>query len=86
MRYVVEVDEQGSMTVPPELQAVVRPHSRYLLEVQGDVLVLRPVAEQPFWVAATPAQRKQAFLEWAAGHREGPGLPDEALHRDVLYD
>lgn len=86
MPYVVEVNDQGALPVPPELQGVVRPHSRYVLEIQGDVLVLRPEERPPFWAAATPEQRKSAFLEWVKRHPAGPGLPDEALRRESLYD
>jgi hypothetical protein len=86
MAYVVEADDKGSLVVPPELRDIVRPHSRYVLEVQGDLLILRPEERKPFWATATPEQRKRAFLEWVASHRGGPGLPDEALHRDTMYD
>jgi bifunctional DNA-binding transcriptional regulator/antitoxin component of YhaV-PrlF toxin-antitoxin module len=86
MPYIVEVDDRGLLIVPPELRRVMQPHSRYVLELQGEVIVLRPEQRQPFWASATPDQRKQAFLEWVANHRQGPGLPDEALRRESFYD
>jgi len=86
MAYVVEADDKGWLMVPQELRDIVRPHSRYLVEVQGNVLILRPENGRPFWATATPEQWQRAFLEWVESHHEGPDLPDEALHRDTMYD
>jgi hypothetical protein len=83
---IVEVNEQGVLTLPPEVLPQVSPHKRFVLEVQGDVLVLRPERAEAFWVSASPERRAAAFRDWAAGHEEGPGLPDEALRRENLYD
>jgi DNA-binding transcriptional regulator/RsmH inhibitor MraZ len=41
MAYVAEADDKGRLMVPPELRDIVRPHSRYLVEIQGDLLILR---------------------------------------------
>ena len=86
MRFIVEVKDGGLLALPPEARQRVSAHPRYVLEIQGDVLILRPEEREPFWATATPEQRKQAFLQWAARHKEGPGLPDEALRRETLYD
>ncbi len=86
MAYIVEADDKGALIVPPELRDVVRPHSRYMIEVQGEVLILRPQNGEPFWATASNDQRKHAFQEWVATHDAGPGLPDEALHRDSIYE
>jgi len=86
MAYVAEADDKGRLMVPPELRDIVRPHSRYLVEVQGDLLILRPEGGRPFWATATPEQREKAFLEWVASHDGGPELPEEAFHRDTMYD
>ena len=41
---------------------------------------------QPFWETATPAERAEAFRQWASSHKGGPGLPAEALRREHMYD
>lgn len=40
----------------------------------------------PTWAKASPAERAAAFERWAASHSGGPGLPEEAVHRDSMYD
>ncbi len=79
MTRIVEAN-QGEITLPAE---VASQHRRYLLEVQAEVLTLRP--GQTFWKTATPEQTAAAFREWASQHQDGPGLPHEALRRENLY-
>ena len=86
MRFIVEVKDGGLLALPPEAKQHVSAHARYVLEIQGEVLILRPEERPPFWATATPEQRKHGFLQWVARHKEGPGLPDEALRREALYD
>lgn len=87
MSEIVELDEQGAIQLPRDLLAVVKPRTRYVLEMQGETIVLRPVAELPFWQTATPQERAEAARQWAALERpSAPPIPDAALHRDQLYD
>lgn len=87
MNEIVEVDERGAIQLPKNLLAAVKPHTRFVLEVQGDTLVLHPIATVPFWQTATPQERAEALRYWAALERPtAPPLPDAALHRDQLYD
>lgn len=44
MAYVAEANDKGWLMVPPELRDIVRPHSRYVVEVQGDLLILSPTS------------------------------------------
>ena len=86
MSQVLEVDANGALYLPAELLDHLKPHTRFVLEVQGETLVLRPENSQPFWATATPQERAQAFVVWAESHKDGPGLPDEALRRENIYD
>ena len=63
-------------------------------EAQGVTLtsLLQPLAEEPrglgekIFSERTPAERAQAFLEWAASHHiNAPPLSDEAISRDSIY-
>lgn len=87
MYAIVEVDEHGAIRLPSQLVATLQPHSRFVLEVQGANLVLRPVAAPPLWQTATPRERVEALRRWAALERPAaPPLPDSALHREQMYD
>lgn len=47
---------------------------------------MRPVAALPFWQTATPQERAAAARQWAALERPAaPPIPDEALHREQMY-
>lgn len=85
MRHIVEVNDQGALTVPPAFLGGAQPQTRYVVEVEGDVLVLRPERVQPFWEKASSEERVAAWQNWPASHPEGVGLPDEALRRESLY-
>lgn len=54
--------------------------------------LLQPLTEEPngtmekTFYERTPAERAQAFLEWAASHDiNAPPLSDEAISRDSIY-
>jgi hypothetical protein len=65
----------------------VRPHTRYEVSVRSDAIVLKPVdLPAPVWATASPQERAEDLIRWAAGHTDGPGLPDESLRREHLYD
>jgi hypothetical protein len=88
MEQVVEVNEDGALYLPAELIGHAEPHTRFVVEPQGEALLLRPEAEsQPFWATATPMERVERFLEWANQERpEAPVLPLEALSRESIYE
>ena len=86
MEQVVEVNEDGALYLPAELIGHAEPHTRYVVEPQGESFVLRPEGKpQPFWKTATPEERVKRFEEWVSSHKEGPNLPDEALSRESIY-
>lgn len=87
MSEIVEIDERGSIQLPDDLLAAVKPRTRFVLEMQGELIVLRPISAPPFWQTATPQERAEAARQWAALARPAaPPLPDTALHRDQMYD
>ena len=87
MSVVVELDEKGELHLPFAMLPGAAPHARYQVEVQGRQVVLSPQkGGDGFWHHASPKQRAADILQWAAGHRGGPGLPDEAVGRDSIYD
>jgi hypothetical protein len=84
---IVEVSEEGDLHLPADVLEHVRPHTRYEVSLHGDAIVLKPVDSPiPFWATASPRERAEDLARWAAGHTDGPGLPDEALRREHLYD
>jgi hypothetical protein len=85
MGKIVELDERGAIQLPGDLLAVVKPRTRYVLEMQGETIVLRPITALPFWQTATPQERAEAARQWAAfEHPAAPPIPDAALHREQI--
>ena len=85
---ILEVSDDGVLHVPGELLAGAQPHAQFELDVLGEIVVLRPAgATRPFWREATPAQRADAFEQWArTSPPDTPDLPAECLRREALYD
>jgi hypothetical protein len=87
MAQILEVDPDGTLRLPPEVLHSIRPSTRYRVESKDDALVLYPAdAGQPLWAAASGPELAAAFRRWAASHENGPGLPDEAVSRESIYD
>lgn len=89
MSKVLEVDREGVLAIPPDLLPDPEPHARYLADVEGDSIVLRPAPERrlPLWATLTPEERIQDLLEWAEAERPpAPPLSDEALRRESIYE
>lgn len=86
MSEIVELDERGTIQLPRDPLAAVKPHTRFVLEVQGETIVLRPVTTLPFWQIATAQEWADAARQWAALERPAaPPIPEEALHRKQIY-
>lgn len=87
MSDIVEIDERGAIHLPHAVLAVMKPHTRFVLDVQGNILLLRPITTMPFWQTATPQERAEAARQWAELPRPAaPAIPDAVLHRDQMYD
>lgn len=87
MSRMVEIDDHGAIQLPEDLLRSVKPRTRFIVEVQGETLILHPEEEQPFWTIMSPAERAEAVRRWAALARPpAPILREEALHREQMYD
>jgi hypothetical protein len=87
MSHIVEVTEEGAIQLPPEMLEKVKPHTRFVVEMQNGTLILRPETKaQPFWATATPEERAQDLRRWVESHKDGPNLPLEAVSRETIYD
>jgi hypothetical protein len=85
---MLETRDDGGLFLPSDLIGGVKPHSKFELEVLGDMLLLRPAdKDRPFWRQATSQQRAEAFKRWADAPRpSAPDLSDESLRRENIYD
>jgi hypothetical protein len=87
METIVEVKDDGTIVVPAEALPTATPHTRYrVMPTAGGILLTQEEEPLPFWATATPEERAEAFIKWAQSHTDGPGLPDEALRRENMYD
>lgn len=86
MSQIVEINEEGALYLTPEQLGNVSAHTRYVLERDGDAIVLRPAPGSARWDSTAPEERAAEFRRWALSHKDGPGLPDEALSRESIYD
>lgn len=87
MSQTVEVNKEGTLLIPADVLEQMKPHTRFIVEVDQDRMVLRPEnKEQPFWVTARPEEWVKDFRQWVASHKGGPGLSDEAVSRESMYD
>ena len=82
---VLEIGDDGVLRVPGELLGGAQPHAQFELDNLGGVTLLRPAGtDRPFWLQATPAQRAEAFEQWArTSPPETPDLPAECLRREA---
>ena len=87
MSAILEVDERGNLQLTADVLPISKPHTRYVASTNGHQVVLVPADDaKPSWMTAAPAERADDILRWAASHADGPGLPDEATHRDSIYE
>lgn len=47
MSRILETDENGALTIPPELLDHAEAHARYVVEKNGDALTVLPHAKRP---------------------------------------
>ena len=85
---IVTLSETGTLQLPPQILQAIQPSTHFRVEVSPDHrLIFSPVApEPPFWATATPEERAEHWHLWVQSHKDGPGLPDEALRRENIYD
>lgn len=87
MSLIVEVNEDGVLTLPPEAIGNAKPHARFVVESQGETLTLRPELTLPSPKdGLSLEERLESFNHWVESHKDGPNLPLEALSRDSVYE
>ena len=83
---ILETDTEGILRLTHEQLGDVGAHARFVVEREGDKIVLRPAGGASRWDSSTPEERAEEFRRWALSHRGGPGLSDEAISRESIYD
>lgn len=87
MNSTVEINRDGTISLPTEILKAIAPYKRFTIEIKNQTLILHPESpSQPFWKTATPQERAERLLEWSTSHQEGANLSDEALSRENMYD
>jgi hypothetical protein len=67
MTRILEVEADGTLTLPPDVLGNARPHSRYVLETQGERLTLRPETTTPDKPETSPkpkTKRERSIERW----------------------
>ena len=91
MEQIIEADANGTIVLSPALVGAVKPHARFIIEQENGRVILTPEGEaKPFWATATSEEWVADFRRWMerirANSDNRPPLPDEALHRESMYD
>lgn len=87
MNSVIEINQDGTISLPTKIIEAIAPNKRFVVEVQNKTLILHPESQsQPFWAKATPQERADRLLKWTLSHQEEANLSDEALSRENIYD
>jgi hypothetical protein len=84
---IVEIGDDGALHVPAEFLTAAKPHAKFVLDVYGDLIVLRPAdGPEPSWKNPDPVKRAEDFLKYADLPRPpAPDIPLEFLDREYLY-
>lgn len=62
MTYILETQENGTLTLPSDVLGSPKPHTRYVIEKQGERVTIQPEAAMP-----TPAPSAEDWLDaWKA--------------------
>ena len=88
MSITLQTDEKGVLHVPAELLPGSAPRAMYNIQRQDEALIVAKT-KNPQVVNSTlptPQERVAAFHNWVAGLPAGPGLSDEAVSRDSIYE
>lgn len=65
MATILETDENGALVLPARVLGHEAAHARYILEAQGETLVLHHADEAPEGLSPKPIQSHEQFVrEW----------------------
>lgn len=96
----VRSNKKGDIIITHDMFEGLRPNADYEIEQEGNALKLMPTDEsitdqvenlqaeaKRLWTEASPEERVRAFREWLEKPRsKSPPLPEEAMHRESMYD
>jgi hypothetical protein len=74
MTRILEVEENGTLTLSAEILDNAPPHTRYVLETSGGQLTLRPEHEKS---KSRPTSRKKRASSWEAWEKERDAVAAE---------
>ena len=88
MSRILEVNDEGELTLPSDVLGLARPHTKYEVDANGVLVVLHAIGNQePFWYVASSEEWIESFHLWMNQPRPpAPSLPDEAFGRESIYD
>jgi len=87
MSRTVEIDDHGVIQLPDDVRALVKPGTRFTIEIHRAALIFHPEGESLAQTATSPQERAEAVRRWASLDRPvGPVLADAALRREQMYD
>jgi len=87
MSAIIKIAPNGTIQLPREILAHIRPGTLYKVHAEDAKLVLEPArAIHEVERNITATERAAAYKRWADSHRDSPGLPDSALRRESIYD
>jgi hypothetical protein len=87
MSAIVEIDERGAIQLPDEVLAAIKPRTRYIVELQGERVVLHPQEKLPARLIANPVERAETVRRWATLERPASlVLSEDELRRETMYD
>ncbi len=90
MSTVLQADEKGNLLLPPSLLPDSEPLGSYQIETSaGKIIIAKKTQDKkngdPLWKLPRE-ERIKAFREWVASLPPGPGLSEQAVSRDSMYD
>ena len=91
MTRVLEVEENGTLTLPPDVIGNAKPHTRFVLETHGTSLTLRPTEERAARTKRSRKQHTDPLKSWEEERRKlteelGKAWPNGVSVVDVISE
>ncbi len=69
MTRVIEVEEDGTLTLPSDIIGYAKPHTQYVVEAESNLLTLRPVTVKPARSKKPRSKRNMSLQMWEEERR-----------------